>query len=171
MELEPRFSESEIQQAVRRLAGEIGRDYRGKRPVLVAVLKGSFVFVADLIRELQLPIEIEFMRVRSYGSGRRSSGAVEITKDVEISLAGRDVIVVEDIADTGRTMEVVVERIRVGRPASLKRCALLVREGCPAPEYLGFRIGPGFVVGYGIDYAERYRELRDIRALPEVPDP
>ncbi|MDP8959879.1 MAG: hypoxanthine phosphoribosyltransferase, partial [Actinomycetota bacterium] len=127
----------------------------------------SFVFLADLVRELDIPFEVDFVRARSYGKGTRSSGAVEITKDVETNLSGRHVVVVEDIADTGLTMEVVVERIRAGHPASVRRCALLVREGnCSVPvEYGGLAVGEGFVVGYGIDYAESYRGLRDIQAL------
>jgi hypoxanthine phosphoribosyltransferase len=166
VELHPVFSEDEIRGAVRRLAARISADYSDECPVLVGVLKGSFVFLADLVRELGVPLEVDFVRARSYGTGLRSSGAVEIAKDVEVDLKGRHVIVVEDIADTGLTMDVVVERIKAGRPASVRRCALLLREGCPEPDYFGFRCGPGFVVGYGIDYAERYRGLRDIRTIP-----
>jgi hypoxanthine phosphoribosyltransferase len=166
VELHPIFSEDEIRHAVRRLAARISTDYGDECPVLVGVLKGSFVFLADLVRELDMPLEVDFVRARSYGTGLRSSGAVEIAKDVEVDLKGRHVIVVEDIADTGLTMDVVVERIKAGRPASVRRCALLLREGCPEPDYFGFRCGPAFVVGYGIDYAERYRGLRDIRTIP-----
>ena len=168
MELLPRFTEEEIRAAVRRLAHEISEAYGGKHPLLVGVLKGSFVFLADLVRELTIRFEVDFVRARSYGCGTRSKGAVEIVKDVESDLHGRHVIVIEDIADTGLTMDVVVERIKAGRPASVKRCALLVREGGPLPDYIGLMVGPGFVVGYGIDYAEQYRGLRDILALPET---
>jgi hypoxanthine phosphoribosyltransferase len=171
VELQPRFTEEEIRAAVRRIAREISEAYGDTRPLLVGVLKGSFVFLADLVRELTIPFEVDFVRARSYGTGTRSKGAVEITKDVEGSLVGRHVIVIEDIADTGLTMEVVLERIRAGRPASVARCALLVREGCALPEYWGLGVGPGFVVGYGIDYAEQYRGLRDIRALPATLTP
>jgi hypoxanthine phosphoribosyltransferase len=167
VELQPRFTEAEIRAAVRRIAADISNAYRGSCPLLVGVLKGSFVFLADLVRELEIPCEIDFVRARSYGAGTRSPGTVEIVKDVETDLRGRHVIVVEDIADTGLTMQVVVERIKAGGPASVKRCALLVREGCTPPDYAGLSVGPGFVVGYGIDYAERYRSLRDIRALPD----
>lgn len=169
MILKPRFSEAQIRDAVKRIAGEISADYRDRRPLLIGVLKGSFVFLADLIRELTIPVEVDFVRARSYGARRESGGAVQITKDVETELEGRDVIVVEDIADTGLTMQVVVDRLQAGRPASVKRCALLIREGCSAPDYLGYCIGPGFVVGYGIDYAERHRGLRDIRTITEPP--
>jgi hypoxanthine phosphoribosyltransferase len=167
MDLEPRISEQEIRNAVGELARRISADYEGKRPLLVGVLKGSFIFLADLVRELTVPAEIDFVRARSYGSGQHSSGAVQIVKDVETELAGRHVIVVEDIADTGMTMEVVVKRIQVDGPASVKRCALLVREGCTPPDYVGLTVGPGFVVGYGLDHAEEYRGLRDIRAIDE----
>lgn len=169
MELEPRFTEAEIRDTVRRLAGEISAAYRDACPLLVGVLKGSFVFLADLVRELAIPFEVDFMRARSYGAGTRSSGTVQIVKDVETDVQDRHVVVVEDIADTGLTLDVVVARIAAGRPASVARCALLVREGCPAPEFAGLRIGSGFVVGYGIDYAERHRGLRDIRTLIEKP--
>lgn len=163
--MERRFSEEEILAAVARLARNISEDYGGRRPLMVGVLKGSFVFLADLVRELTIPVEIDFLRARSYGTGLRSRGAVEITKDIEADIKDRHVIVVEDIADTGHTMDVVVERLRAGKCASVRRCALLVRQGCESPDYMGFEVGPGFVVGYGIDYAENYRGLRDIRAI------
>ena len=166
VELEPRFSEQEIRTAVRRVAREISAAHGDSRPLLVGVLKGCFVFLADLVRELTIPFDVDFVRARSYGTGLRSKGAVELTKDVEFDLKGRHVIVVEDIADSGLTLDVVVERLRAGHPASVERCALLVREGCAAPEYAGLFVGPGFVVGYGIDYAEDYRGLREVRALP-----
>lgn len=166
MELEPRFTETEIRDAVRRIARELSEAYAETCPVLVGVLKGSFVFIADLVRELTIPFEVDFVRARSYGAGTRSSGEVRITGEVETELRGRHVVVVEDIADTGLTLDAVVAQIRSREPASVKRCALLVREGCPLPDFRGFSIGPGFVVGYGIDYAEQYRGLRDIRALP-----
>ena len=116
---------------------------------------------------MPIEVEVDFVRARSYGTGTQSSGAVEITKDIETDLSGRHVVVVEDIQDTGLTMDVVVDRIRAGHPARVRRCALLVREGSTPPDYAGLTVGPGFVVGYGIDYAERYRGLRDIRALPD----
>ncbi|MCY3656364.1 MAG: phosphoribosyltransferase family protein [Chloroflexi bacterium] len=175
MDLEPRFSEDEIREAVARIARAIEDDAprrRSQQPLLlVGVLKGSFVLLADLVRELTIPAEVDFVRARSYGAGTTSTGNVEITKDLETDVADRDVIVVEDIAETGRTMDAICAHIAASRPASLRRCALLVREGGPAeddpPDYAGLRVGPGFVVGYGLDHAERYRGLRDIRALPE----
>jgi hypoxanthine phosphoribosyltransferase len=169
VELEPRFAEEEIRDTVRRLAGEISDAYRRRQPLIVGVLKGSFVFLADLVRELTIPFEIDFVRARSYGTGTRPSGRVEILKGVEVDVRGRHVVVVEDILDTGATMNAVLAHIAAGEPASVSRCALLVREGCPRPEFMGLRVGPGFVVGYGIDYAEQYRGLRDIRALRDPP--
>lgn len=165
MKLEPRLTQDEIRGAVRRLAGEISETYRDACPLLVGVLKGAFVFLADLVRELGIPCEVDFVRVRSYGSGTKSAGAVEMLKDVEADVRGRHVIVVEDIVDTGLTLEAVVGRIQERAPASVRRCALLVRQDCPVPEFVGFTIGEGFVVGYGIDYAEQYRGLRDIHVL------
>lgn len=166
--LEPRFTEHEVRETVQKIARAVSEDYADKNPLLVGILKGSFVFLADLARQIDIPFEVDFIRARSYGKGTRSAGAVEITKDVETDLTGRHVVVVEDIADTGLTMEVVVERIRAGHPASVRRCALLIRNDCAIPiEYPGLQVGEGFVVGYGIDYAERYRGLRDIRALPK----
>ena len=166
MELEARFSERQIRAAVRRIGHEISEAYRGECPLLIGVLKGSFVFLADLVRELTVECEVDFIRVRSYEAGTASSGHVQITKDIEMDARGRNVIVVEDIADTGLTLDTVAARIQAAGPASVKRCALLVRRGCAAPDFAGLTLGPGFVVGYGIDYAERYRGLKDIRALP-----
>jgi hypoxanthine phosphoribosyltransferase len=168
VKLEPRFTEEAIRAAVRRLGREISEAYADKHPLLVGVLKGSFVFLADLVRELTVSFEVDFVRARSYGSGMHPEGAVEIVKDVESDLRGRHVIVIEDIADTGLTMAAVVKRIEAGQPASVKRCALLVREGCASADYVGLTVGPGFVVGYGIDYAEQYRGLREIRTLAEA---
>jgi hypoxanthine phosphoribosyltransferase len=169
MKLEPRFTEEQIQQSVRRVAREISAAYREACPLLVGVLKGSFVFLADLVRELTIPFEVDFVLARSYGLGTRSTGKVEILKEVECDVRGRHVVVIEDIADTGLTLDAVVARIEAGGPASVRRCALLVRHGHPPIDFTGLSVGTGFVVGYGIDYAERYRGLRDIRTLVEEP--
>ncbi|HEY5578773.1 MAG TPA: phosphoribosyltransferase family protein [Acidimicrobiia bacterium] len=167
----PLVSEHAIDEAVRDLARRLRDDYRDSVPLLVGVLKGSFVFIADLVRELGIPCEIDFVRARSYGGGQTSAGAVEITKDVETRLEGRHIVVVEDIADTGLTMEVVFKRIQAGHPASVRRCALFMRQGCdPPPDYVGIELGPGFVVGYGIDLAERHRELREIYRAADIDD-
>jgi hypoxanthine phosphoribosyltransferase len=167
VDLEPRFSEAQIRDAVRRVALELSQAYGHTCPVFVGVLKGSFVFLADLVRELTIPFEVDFVRARSYGAGTQSSGKVEILKEVETELKDRHVVVVEDIADTGLTLDAVLALIRSHQPASVKCCALLVREGCRRPDFCGLSIGQGFVVGYGIDYAERYRGLREIYALPD----
>jgi len=171
MKLEPRFTEDQIQQAVRRIARELSDAYGEVCPLLVGVLKGSFVFLADLVRELTIPFEVDFVLARSYGLAARSAGKVEILKQVESNLRGRHVVVIEDIADTGLTLDAVVSQIKAGGPASVRRCALLVREGHPPVEFAGLLVGSGFVVGYGIDYAERYRGLRDIRTLIEETAP
>jgi len=167
MKLEPGFTESQIQEAVRRIARDISDAYGEVCPLLVGVLKGSFVFLADLVRELSIPFEVDFILARSYVLGTRSAGKVEILKEVECNVRGRHVVVIEDIADTGLTLDAVVSRIEAGGPASVRRCALLVRQGHPPVDFVGLLVGSGFVVGYGIDYAERYRGLRDIRILVE----
>ena len=164
-DLIPRHDAAEIQTAVARMAAEISRDYAGSEPLLVGVLLGSFVFVADLARSLSIPAQVDFIRARSYGKTMASSGAVEITKDIETDVQDRHVIIVEDILDTGLTIDFVKDRIKAGHPASVAICALLVREGTELPDYHGFVTPKGFVVGYGIDYAERYRSLPDIWAV------
>lgn len=166
MELEPRFTEAEIADAVGRVASDLVADYADKDPLMVGILTGSFVFIADLVRAMGIPVGIDFIRARSYGKGTVSSGAVEITKDIEHDITDRHVILVEDILDTGLTLRFVADRIRAGSPAGVKTCALLVREGNPAPDYMGLWLPSGFIVGYGIDYAERYRWLPDIQAVP-----
>ena len=166
MPSEIRFSESEIQAAVEALAARIAADYADRRPLLVGVLKGVFVFLADLVRALEIDVDVEFMRARSYGNEMVSSGHVEIVKDVELVTAGRDVIVVEDIVDSARTLEAVVAHLGGRQPASLKTCTLVRREGARlVPDYVGLTSGPGFLVGYGLDHAEAHRGLRDIRVV------
>lgn len=166
MDLDPAFSEAEIAEAVSRVGREISANHRdSEQPLLVGILIGSFVFLADLVRRLSIPVEIDFIRARSYGKKMESSGAVEITKDIEHDVTGRNVIVVEDILDTGLTMRFVANRIRAGEPARVETCALLVREGAEPPDYMGLWIPKGFVVGYGIDYAEQHRELPNIRTV------
>jgi len=156
----------QIQTRVAELGAEIARDYEGRDPILVSVLKGAFIFVADLVRAIPIPLEIDFMAVSSYGASTRSSGVVRIVKDLDADLAGRDVIIVEDIVDSGLTLRYLRKTLESRGTASLEVCALLVRETAPLDEldlrYTGFRIPPAFVIGYGLDVAERYRNLPHI---------
>ncbi len=156
----------QIQGRIAELGAEIAGDYEDKNPLLVAVLKGAFVFMADLARAVQVPLEVDFMAVSSYGASTRSSGVVRIVKDLDIDLAGRHVIIVEDIIDSGLTLRYLRKTLLARGPASLEVCALLVREGNQKAEldlrYVGFQIPPAFVIGYGLDVAERYRNLPHI---------
>jgi len=165
MDLVDLYTAQDITDAVTKVGAGIRDDYADKNPLFVGVLTGSFMFVADLIRATAIPSQVDFIRARSYGSSMESSGAVEITKDIEHDVRDRHVILVEDILDTGLTLRYVEDRIRVGGPASVASCALLSRAGQPKPEYWGIEVPPGFVVGYGIDYAEQYRWLTSIKTV------
>ena len=160
---------SEIQEKVHEIAERINEDYRGQKLLLVGVLRGAVVFLSDLMRHLRLPCEIDFMEVSSYGTGTQSSGVVRILKDLEENIAGRHVLVVEDIVDTGLTLSYLRRTLLARNPASLEICALLSkpsrREVDLDVRYVGFEVPDVFVVGYGIDYAGAYRNLPDIRAL------
>ena len=153
----------ELQQRVAQLGKEITSDFTDEPPLLVGVLKGAFMFMADLSRSIDLPVEFDFMAVSSYGSSTRTSGVVRIVKDLDIDLTGRRVLIVEDIVDSGLTLSYLRKNLLARGPASLDVCALLVKEGLqrndPDLRYTGFRIPPVFVVGYGLDAAERYRNL------------
>jgi hypoxanthine phosphoribosyltransferase len=148
------------------LGHEIAADYVDRAPLLVGVLKGAFVFMADLVRAIPLPVEVDFMAVASYGNSTRSSGVVRIVKDLDIDLTGRHVIIVEDIIDSGLTLGYLRKNLQARNPESVEVCALLVREGLQARDpdirYVGFTIPPDFVVGYGLDVGERYRNLDHI---------
>jgi hypoxanthine phosphoribosyltransferase len=154
---------------VNELAIQISHDYAEKDLLLVGVLKGAFVFLADLMRMLEIPVQIEFVRLASYGKGATSAGHVRVILDLEASIAGRHVLIVEDILDTGLTLGFLLERLRARQPASLKLCVLLSkrieRVYDITPDYKGFDVPDGFVVGYGIDYGERYRHLPAIYTL------
>jgi hypoxanthine phosphoribosyltransferase len=160
------ISRQEIQSRVRDLAREISSDYAGKEPILIGILNGVVFFFAELVLSLSVPSKIDFIRASSYGSGKESSGAIKLVKDVEIQVKGEDVLVVEDIVDTGLTLSYLVENLRSREPASLKICALIDkaerREKKVAIDYCGFKVREGFLVGYGLDYAEQYRYLPDI---------
>ena len=166
------FTAEEISQAVKRLAGQISKDYSNKNPLLLGVLKGSFVFMADLIRCLNIPLEVEFVTLSSYGRGRKeTSGRVKMVKGLRTPIKGRDVLVVEDIVDTGITLSFFLDYLRRKKPASLKVCALFDKAPCrqvPIPiDYLGFTVPDAFLVGYGLDYDEKYRYLPDLYILGE----
>jgi hypoxanthine phosphoribosyltransferase len=153
---------------VAELGAEITRDYADHPPLLVGVLKGAIMFMADLARAIDLPVELDFMAVSSYGNSTKSSGVVRIVKDLDLDLTGRHVLVVEDIIDSGLTLGFLRKNLLARNPASVEVCALLVREGLqerdPELRYVGFRIPPDFVVGYGLDVDDRYRNLPYIAA-------
>ena len=163
------ISEAEIAKRVKELGEQIAADYRGKNLVLVAVLKGSFVFTADLSRAVDVPMRIEFLGVRSYGEGTTTSGVVQITQDLSRPIEGEDILIVEDIVDTGLTIAHLLDLFRTRRPNSIKVCALLhkpSRTRIQVPvDYLGFTIEDKFVVGYGLDWAEKYRNLPSIAVV------
>ena len=156
-------SEADLMARIAELGRQITEDYAGRAPLLVGVLKGAFVFMSDLARAIDLPVEFDFMAVSSYGSATKTSGVVRIVKDLDIDLSGRHVILVEDIVDSGLTLSYLRKNLKARNPASLEVCALLVREGrqkrAPALKYVGFTIPPAFVIGYGLDVGERYRNL------------
>lgn len=157
------ISEEDLQKRISELGREITNDYEGRAPLLVAVLKGAFMFMSDLARAIDLPVEFDFMAVSSYGESTTTSGVVRIVKDLDLDLAGRDVIVVEDIVDSGLTLDYLRRNLLARGPKSLQVCALLVREDSTADldglRYVGFEIPPEFVIGYGLDVAEKYRNL------------
>ena len=165
------ISRDEIAKAVDRLAREIKTDYQGKQPLLIGVLKGSFVFMADLIRQLDLPLELDFVRLSSYGSARESSGRVKVVQGVKTPIKGRDVLVVEDIVDTGITTSFLFDYLRKRKPASLKLCALTDkpsrRRVQVSIDYLGLSLPNKFIVGYGLDLDQRFRNLPHIYALED----
>ena len=156
-------SEDELQERIAQLGKQITADYAGRPPLLVGVLKGAFVFMSDLARAIDLPVEFDFMAVSSYGSATKTSGVVRIVKDLDLDLTDRRVILVEDIVDSGLTLAYLRRNLLARNPATLEVCALLVRDGNDKVEldlkYVGFRIPPKFVIGYGLDVAERYRNL------------
>jgi hypoxanthine phosphoribosyltransferase len=159
----------ELQHRVRQLAEEIDRDYAGKELLLIGVLKGAFFFLADLMRNLKTPSEVDFMAVSSYGSSTDSSGVVRILKDLDAPLEDRHVLIVEDIVDSGLTLQYLMRTLETRGPASLEVCALLTKPERRQVEmparYVGFEIPDKFAIGYGLDYAERYRNLPYVAVL------
>ena len=168
---EPRivFSRQEIEATVQKLAAEIRQDYQGKRTLLIGILKGSFMFMADLIRLLDFSLEVEFIRLSSYGRAKESSGKIKVVQGLRSQVKGRDVLVIEDIVDTGLTTAFLLDYLRRKRPASLKLCALTdkpSRRRVPVTiDYLGFTVPDKFLVGYGLDLNEEFRNLPDICVL------
>jgi hypoxanthine phosphoribosyltransferase len=165
------FSRDEIDHAVKRLASQIENDYGDEKIVFICLLKGSFVFTSDLIRQIRNPSRVDFLRVSSYGGGTSSKGEVTITKDIEEGIEGENVVIVEDIIDSGLTLAYVRDLLHARKPKSLKICALLDKRAKRKIEiegdYVGFALEDGFVVGYGIDFAEMYRNLPDIYVVTE----
>ncbi len=159
----------DLQQRIRALADEINRDYAGRQLLLVGVLKGAVFFLADLMRQLEVDCELDFMAVSSYGSSTESSGVVRILKDLDTPIEGRDVLIVEDIVDSGLTLSYLMKNLSARDPASLAVCALLVKPDRfkvePELRYIGFEIPDRFVVGYGLDHAEQLRNLPFVAAL------
>jgi hypoxanthine phosphoribosyltransferase len=159
----------ELRHRVRELGKEITRDYAGRDLLLIGVLKGAIFFLADLMREIEIPVEVDFMAVASYGSATESSGVVRILKDLDTPIEGRNVLIVEDIVDSGLTLQYLIRTLQPRAPASLEVCALLTkpdrREVDLPARYIGFEIPNRFAIGYGLDHAERYRNLPYVAVL------
>ncbi len=169
MKKEMLLSSREIQRRVNELGEEIAKDYRGAEPILIGVLNGVVFFFADLVRAIHIPTKIDFVRASSYGSGTSSSGHIKLTKDVELPIQSKPVILVEDIVDTGLTLQKIKEKIQQKGPESIKICALIDKKERREIEikidYCGFEVEKGFLVGYGLDFDEKYRYLPDIFVL------
>ncbi len=167
------FSQEDLQAIVSRLGRQISEDYRDKNLLLVSILKGSIVFMSDLMRNITIPARIDFMAVSSYGSGINSSGTVKIIKDLDLNLEGYDLLIVEDILDSGRTLSSLMEILSLRKPKSIEICTLFDkperREADVKAKYIGARVPDAFIVGYGLDYDERYRNLPFVGVLkPEI---
>lgn len=162
-EMIPVLSRTEIAQKVKSLAQRISEDYAGKELIVIGVLKGSFIFLADLIRELTIPAQVDFVRLASYGSNTTSSGTIRITKEAELDIKKRDVLIVEDIIDSGLTIAYLLEHLKSFSPRSVKVCAFIdkvERREVQVPiDYVGLMVKHGFLVGYGLDFDEKYRSL------------
>jgi hypoxanthine phosphoribosyltransferase len=164
----------ELQHRIKEMAAEVSRDYKGRDLLLIGVLKGAVFFLADLMRELDIPCEVDFMAVSSYGSSTDSSGVVRILKDLDAPLEGRNVLIVEDIVDSGLTLQYLMRTLEARNPATIEVCALLTKPDrrkvdTPA-RYVGFEIPDKFAIGYGLDYAERYRNLPYVATLTGIAD-
>lgn len=163
------FSSTNIQAMVKRLGEQIAKDFKGKNLIIIGVLRGSFIFMADLCREIDLPFEVDFVRLHSYGQKKESSGTVQISKDIETDIKNKDVLIVEEIVDSGRTLDFLISRLRASDPSSLKVVALLdkpLKRIVPVQiDYLGSEVEDKFLIGYGLDFNEQYRNLPSIHFL------
>jgi hypoxanthine phosphoribosyltransferase len=173
MQREVLYPRKVIEKRVKELAAAISRDYEGEELIVIGILKGAFIFMADLIRCLSIPCRVDFTRLASYGAGASSSGKIIISKDIETSIKDRDVLVVEDIVDTGLTLSFLVDWLKERNPRSIRVCAFLdkrkMRKTPFEADYVGFTIDDGFVVGYGLDFNEQGRFLPDICIIRECP--
>ncbi len=164
-------TEEQIRSKLAEMGAAITEDYRGRDLLMVGILKGAFIVMADLARHVELPVEFDFMAVSSYGAATKTSGVVRILKDLDQEIEGRDVLIVEDIIDSGLTLHYLLRNLEVRKPASLEVAALLVKDGVERPpldiRYEGFHIPPEFVIGYGLDYAGRYRNLPYVAVMEE----
>lgn len=171
MQKEILFPRAAIDEKVKELAALISKDYEGRELIVIGILKGAFIFMADLIRSLSIPCQVDFARIASYGAGSVSSGKVIMMKDIEMSIKGKDILIVEDIVDTGITLSYFVEWLKERNPRSLKVCAFLDKRGRRKvtfeADYVGFAIEDGFVVGYGLDFNEKARFLPDVYIMKE----
>ena len=163
--------EDDLARRVRELAAQVSEDYAGREVLLIGVLKGAIFFLSDLMRALTVPCEVDFMAISSYGSSTKSSGVVRILKDLDVAIEGKDVLIVEDIIDSGLTLQYLLRNLAARKPASLEVCALLIKPGArqaeSAPRYVGFELPDAFVIGYGLDHAERYRNLPYVATLKQ----
>ncbi|MBL8016857.1 MAG: hypoxanthine phosphoribosyltransferase [Ignavibacteria bacterium] len=167
--LEPFIGEEKIRSRVKELAAQIDADYAGKTPIFIGVLNGSFIFISDLVRAVSVETEIDFLKLSSYGDSKISSGQVKLLKDLNCTIDGRDIIIVEDIVDSGLSIKYIRDLVLSHQPASLQFVTLLMKRGLSNLDfdikYIGFEIGSEFVVGYGLDYAQKYRNLKEICIL------
>ena len=173
MDIKPLITTEEIEAKLTELGAQITEDYQGESVLLVGVLRGAFMIMADLARKIDLPVEFDFMAVSSYGASTQTSGVVRILKDLDEEIEGRHVLIVEDIIDSGLTLSYLLKSLKVRKPASLEIATLLLKEGIQRVpidvKYVGFAIGPEFVVGYGLDYAGKYRNLPYVGVMgPEL---
>ena len=173
MDIKPLITTEEIEAKLEEMGARITEDYKGESVLLVGVLRGAFMIMADLARKIDLPVEFDFMAVSSYGASTQTSGVVRILKDLDEEIEGRHVLIVEDIIDSGLTLNYLLKSLKVRKPASLEIATLLLKEGVQRVpidvNYVGFAIGPEFVVGYGLDYAGKYRNLPYVGVMgPEL---